>query len=268
MNVNRYPTPPQILAGTTLVDPAETEVGNMALHVCENTKNIIENRRKLAVFLNCGTDAFVCSQQTHSANFYKVTTADRGRGSVTMDDAIRETDALYTFEPDIMLCCFTADCVPLILYDEKSGLVGTIHSGWEGTVKEITPKVLRYLIEVEHCNAADVKIILGPALSSENFEVDRDVSDRFQALGYAAEFISYDELKGKYHIDNQLTVKRQCELAGIPAENISIDRTDTFTDPNCFSYRRDKSCGRHLSFIMKRGYPKSVKRRFLGISQL
>jgi YfiH family protein len=253
MKVNLYQTPPQILVGITLADPAEPEAGNMALHVCENTGNIIKNRRKLAVFLNCGPDSFVCSQQTHSANFYKVTSADRRRGSITTDDAIPETDALYTFEADIMLCCFTADCVPLILYDEKSGLIGTIHSGWEGTVKEITPKVLKHLIDEEHCSAADIKIILGPALSSMNFEVDRDVSERFEALGYATEFITYDEHSAKYHIDNRLTVKRQCELAGILSENILTDEIDTFTNPDCFSYRRDKSCGRHLSFIMKRG---------------
>ena len=253
MKVNLYPTPPQFLAGITMVDPLEPEAGNMALHVCENIANIIENRRKLAVFLNCGSNDLVCSQQIHSENFHRVVSADRGSGSTTMEDAIPATDALYTFEPDLVLCCFTADCVPLILYDEKAGLIGTIHSGWEGTVKEITPKVLRHLIEEEHCDPADLKIILGPALSSASFEVDRDVRDRFEALGYASDFISFDDSRNKYHIDNRMTVKRQCELAGIPSENILADGTDTFADPNCFSYRRDKNCGRHLSFILKRG---------------
>ncbi|HJF30571.1 MAG TPA: laccase domain-containing protein, partial [Sporosarcina psychrophila] len=46
-------------------------------------------------------------------------------------------------------------------------------------------------------------------------------------------------------------VKKQCEMAGIPAERISIDRTCTYIDPAGFSYRQDKKCGRHLSFIMK-----------------
>ena len=38
----------------------------------------------------------------------------------------------------------------------------------------------------------------------------------------------YKEETHKYHIDNQQTVKKQCELAGIPAENITIDSTCTF----------------------------------------
>jgi YfiH family protein len=224
----------------------------MALHACENTESVLENRRKLAASLNCGLEDFVSAHQCHSANFHKVTRNDRGRGSVTMDDAILDTDALYTFEPNILLCCFTADCVPLILYSEADGLVGTIHSGWEGTVKEITPKVLRHLIRTENIDPQNIKIIIGPAISQEKFEVDRDVYDRFKALGYADEFMNFNVQNDKHHIDNQLTVKRQCELQGIPAVNITVNRTCTHAGSDCFSHRRDKSCGRHLSFIIRR----------------
>lgn len=252
MTTNIYPTPNTLIAGITMKDSAEPEANNMALHACDNTEKIIENRRKLAAFLNCGLEDFVSAYQCHSPNFHKVTLTDKGRGSTTMDDSILDTDALYTFEPNLLLCCFTADCVPLILYDEKTGLIGTIHSGWEGTVKEITPKVLSHLIQSEHCDPSDMHIIIGPAISQEKFEVDQDVCDRFEALGYADEFIYYNDQTHKYHIDNQLVVKRQCELQGIPAGNISVDRTCTYSSPECFSHRRDKICGRHLSFIMRK----------------
>ncbi|HVI41646.1 MAG TPA: peptidoglycan editing factor PgeF, partial [Anaerovoracaceae bacterium] len=225
---------------------------NMALHACENTENIIENRKKLAAFLNCGLDDFVCAWQSHSSNFHKVTLADRGCGSDTMDTAIPDTDALYTYEPNLLLCCFAADCVPLILYNEATGLIGVIHSGWQGTIKEITTKVLKHLIQVEHCSPGDLNVFIGPAISQEKFEVDQDVYDRFKVLGYADEFIYYNDQTRKYHIDNQLVVKRQCELQGIPADHIAIDRTCTYTSPDGFSNRRDKNSGRHLSFIMKK----------------
>ena len=249
---NLYVTHSAIIAGVTMKDPAEPESYNMALHACDKKKNVIENRRKLAASLNCGLENFVCAYQCHSANFHKVTRTDKGRGAQTMENAILETDALYTFEPNLLLCCFTADCVPLILYDETAGLVGTIHSGWEGTVEEITPKVLQHLIRTENVDPRNMKIIIGPAISQEKFEVDRDVYDRFKTLGYADEFMYYNAQTGKYHIDNQLTVKRQCELQGIPTAGIVINRTCTFGNADCFSHRRDKSCGRHLSFIMRR----------------
>ena len=68
----------------------------------------------------------------------------------------------------------------------------------------------------------------------------------------ADDFIGFNDQTHKYHIDNQLTVKKQCELAGIPAEQIVIDRTCTYNSPDGFSYRQDKQSGRHLCYILRK----------------
>lgn len=243
----------KFIAGMTMKDEAEREFNNMALHACETPNDVLENRKKLAAFLNCGLDQFVCAYQTHSANFHKVTLDDKGRGAVRTDTAIADTDALYTYEPNLLLGSFTADCVPVTFYNEVDGLIGVIHSGWQGTVKEISLKLFEHLNQVEQCNLSNVYVQIGAALSQEKFEVDEDVYLKFKALGYADDFMYYNDQTGKYHIDNQLTVKKQCELAGIPAERITIDRTCTYVNPDGFSHRQDKKSGRHLSFIMKKG---------------
>ncbi|KGR86765.1 peptidoglycan editing factor PgeF [Lysinibacillus odysseyi] len=240
------------IAGTTMKEEASAEVNNMALHVCETPDAVLHNRARLAGELGCVPADFVCAVQTHSANFYKVTEADRGKGAFTMEDAIADTDALYTYETGIVLTSFSADCVPVLLYNDKSGVIGAIHSGWQGTVKEVTPKLLHQLIIEEENDPSSFHVYIGPALSQEKFEVDRDVYEKFKALGYADEFIYYKEETNKYHIDNQKTVKKQCELAGIPSSHIIIDPTCTYLDNRGFSYREDKGCGRHMSFIMKK----------------
>jgi YfiH family protein len=252
MDTKMYKNDENLLAGITLKDPAEFELNNMALHVCENEEDILQNRTKLANLLQCNIEDFVCANQTHSANVHKVTLEDKGRGAAKLNTAVPNTDALYTYEPNILLCTFTADCVPVIFHHEEKGLVGVIHSGWQGTVKEITLKVINQLVNDEGCNPAGFQVILGPALSQEKFEVDEDVYVRFKDLGYANDFMYYKEETHKFHIDNQKTVKKQCVLAGIPAENITIDSTCTFLSEEGFSYRQDKKSGRHLSFIMKR----------------
>jgi polyphenol oxidase len=250
MKTNIYVNNEKFLAGMTMKDKAELENNNMALHVCENPDHIIENRKKLAASLDCELNDFVCANQTHSANFHRVTLTDKGRGAQQLDTAIANVDALYTYEPNLVLCSFTADCVPVIFYNEVSGLVGVIHSGWQGTVKEITLKLFEHLVQVELCNPSDVHVQIGAALSQEKFEVDEDVYLKFKGLGYADDFIYYNDQTQKYHIDNQLTVKKQCELMGIPAGQIMIDRTCTFVSLDGFSYREDKQSGRHLSFVM------------------
>ncbi|WP_342507278.1 peptidoglycan editing factor PgeF [Sporosarcina sp. FSL K6-2383] len=253
MTTNLYINNSKFIAGMTMKNDAEPEHNNMALHACENSKRIVENRQKLAISLQYELDDFVCANQTHSANFHRVTPEDKGRGARQMDTAITDTDALYTYEPNIVLCSFTADCVPVIFYNEVKGLIGVIHSGWQGTAKEITLKLFEHLTQAEQCNPSDFHVQIGVALSQEKFEVDEDVYVKFKNLGYADEFMYHNEQTHKYHIDNQLTVQKQCVLAGIPAEQIMMDRTCTYVDPSGFSYREDKKSGRHLSFIVRKG---------------
>ena len=252
MKTKIYVNNEKFIAGMTMKDEAEFENNNMALHACENPENIILNRKKLAASLQSDLASFVCAQQTHSANFHKVTLSDIGRGAEQLETAIKETDALYTYEPNLVLCSFTADCVPVIFYNETKGLIGVIHSGWQGTVKEITTKLFEHLQRVEQCDPKDFRVQLGAALSQKKFEVDEDVYLKFKDLGYADEFMYFNDLTNKYHIDNQQTVKKQLELSGIPAEYITIDPTCTFNDPSGFSYREDRQCGRHLSFIVRK----------------
>lgn len=252
MNVRFYVNNETFIAGTTFKDESELEKNNMALHICENEGNVLENRKKLAKFLHCDLHDFVCANQTHSDNFYKVTAQDKGKGAESKSSAIPNTDALYTFESDILLCTFTADCVPVIFYNEQKGVIGVIHSGWQGTVKEITLKMFQHLEREEQCDPKDFTVFIGTALSQEKFEVDEDVYVQFKNLGYADTFMYFNEKTKKYHIDNQLTVKKQCELAGVTSENIQIDSTCTFQNPEGFSYREDKKAGRHVSFIMKK----------------
>lgn len=252
MKTKLYVNNTQLISGMTLKDVAEPELNNMALHACENSQLVLANREKLAGFLEVQLPDFVCTQQTHSANFKKVSLEDRGRGASDTNDAFSDTDALYTYDAGLVLCSFAADCAPVILHDTHTGLIGVVHSGWQGTIKEITAKLLHHLIEAEQCNPSDLEIQIGAAISQQRFEVDEDVFLKFDALGYATEFMYFNERTTKYHIDNQAIVKKQCELAGVPTKQISIDRTCTYSSPDGFSYRQDRNSGRHLIFAMKK----------------
>ena len=93
-----------------------------------------------------------------------------------------------------------------------NGLVGVIHSGWQGTVKEITPKLFQHLMKEEQCRPEDFHVQIGMALSQQKFEVDADVYEKFHSLGYAEEFMYCNAETKKYHIDNQQTVKNNVSL--------------------------------------------------------
>ena len=251
MTIKFYNMPDYYKAGITVKNLSMQEQFNMALHSCNNEIDVLNNRQLLADALQLPLQQFVFANQTHSANFKKVTRNDAGKGALTVDSAIPQTDALYTFEKNIVLTSMTADCAPVTFYSEVDGVIGTIHSGWSGTVKEISYLLFKHLNDVEHIDLSNVYVHIGYSLCAEKFEVDIDVASQFEALGYANKYIQFNDETNKYHIDNQLVVKTQCELAGIPSTNITIDRECTFLLEEGFSYRQDKKCGRHVSFIVQ-----------------
>lgn len=247
-----YMNKPKVVAGITLKNRELPEKNNMAFHTATKVTNVVENRSRLAQEIEQPLEYFVCAEQTHSDHIYKVTKEDRGRGAKDEQSAIPNTDALYTTENDIVLSTFTADCVPVFLYNKHANIIGIIHSGWKGTIKEITAKTLLQIEENENCNTTDFHIQIGTALSQKRFEVDEDVFFLFDALNYADEFITYNKETNKYHIDNQQVVATQCERIGIPPSQITIDQTCTFDSASGFSYREDRQSGRHLGFIYQK----------------
>lgn len=243
-----------VLAGITLKDETKNEANNMALHACSNEADVVINRIALARALNVTIDDFVCAEQTHSENAYFVQEKDRGRGARELQSAVKDTDALYTDADDIVLCTFTADCVPVFFHHKEADVIGVIHSGWKGTVQEITKKTLKKVMEQFQCRPDGFHIQIGMALSQKRFEVDYDVYEQFVQLGYAEPFITYNRATNKYHIDNQRVVMKQCESIGIKLENIQLDPTCTYESETGFSYRQNRQAGRHLGFILKKSY--------------
>src|SRR5699024_7940755 len=156
------------------------EENSMGLLAAQDQAAIIENRESVAEYLQIPLEQFVFANQTHSSNFHLVTEEDAGKGAFTRQDAIPETDALYTYDSNLVWNSSTADCAPVPLYNDVTGLIATVHSGRQGTGKEITPKLLKRLIHQENSAPADIKVILGPARSQKKLEVDEDVHQACQ----------------------------------------------------------------------------------------
>ena len=80
-----------------------------------------------------------------------------------------------------------------------------------------------------------------------------EVVDQIKKLPFdCSAYITYKE-NNKAFVDNQGLNYQMLINAGILKEHITIDKNDTFAEnESFFSYRRDKACGRHLSFIVRK----------------
>ncbi|MDO4680060.1 MAG: peptidoglycan editing factor PgeF [Aerococcus sp.] len=253
MFIHYYQKSDALTTGVTLRDPHLPAEGSMGIGNPNTHNEVMKNRQSFINELGITKDQWVQARQTHSDVVCEVTHQNGGWGFDEIMMAVQDCDALYTDETDLLLAIFTADCVPVIFWDDESTLIGVIHSGWRGTVQGITPKALLQIQSEKNFQMDHLHVELGPSLSMEHFEVDKDVYELFHHLGYATHYSAYHPETHKYHIDNQGVVYEQCKRIGIPESNITRSTFDTFSEDTGFSYRQDKTKGRHMSFIIRRG---------------
>jgi polyphenol oxidase len=165
-------------------------------------------------------------------------------------------DALITKVPGILICVRTADCLPLLIADTKSGLMAAVHCGWKGTAKRLAAKVVRILKETFGCDPAFLLAALGPAIGPDCYEVGEDVVKEFGRPGYSGELIFSPQGKGKFLLDLRKANRLQLEEEGLAPGRILSQGSCTHCDPCLFSYRRDRAeCGRLLNFIGRTNTP-------------
>lgn len=158
---------------------------NMALHAVgdKSVQEIINNRTLLSQIAGLNPEDWICGNQVHSAHVYTATVADIGRGALSASDAIEDTDALILSEAGLQGMIFTADCLPLILYDRKLQIGALVHAGWRGAASGIVPKVLKKMIKDMGSETKDILAAAGPAIDSCCYQVDspvyKGITERF-----------------------------------------------------------------------------------------
>lgn len=241
------------IIATTLKDDTKEDMQNLALHATNNAQGVINNRQMLADYLQIPITNMVFANQTHSDHFYEVCANDLGKGLYDLNSAIADCDALYTKLSNVVIGVFSADCVPILLYDETSGIIAAIHSGWLGTTKEILNKTLQHLITKENLNPKTTYAYIGICIDQTTFEVGLDVINKLQQMSFdTSSFIKM--ISQEKALVDQKGINQQMLLNnGILQTNIMVESGNTMTNPlDCFSYRLDKQCGRHYSYIMKK----------------
>ena len=174
--------------------------------------------------------------QTHSEDIY------------IYDGIVQEGDGLITDKKGIGIGVFTADCVPVLIYDEKRKVIAAVHSGWKGTVKKIAAKAVKRMMEEYECCLENMSVFIGPHNRSCCYEVGQEVADEFIK---DAAYLGL-ELVADRKLNLEKCIKQQLLICGIKKENIQSAGVCTFcsNEYKLHSYRKDKEAsGRMFSFI-------------------
>lgn len=188
-------------------------------------------------------DNIVYNTQVHGADVRIVESGD------DFTENGKEADGLITSLQETPLLIFTADCVPVVFYDKKQGVVALAHAGWRGTYRNIAGEMVDIMTDKYGCEVVDIKTIIGPSVSVDNYEVSYDLIEKFAALevqGY------YKEFDGKYYLDLWKLNKELLKKCGILEDNIKIIDFCTVRDNDkFFSYRLDNATSKRIGTIIQ-----------------
>lgn len=226
------------------------DFGNNA-NMCEKKEMVLENYKKICRSLNLDDKNLYRPYQTHT-NFIKKVNEEKS-GIFTED--FQNIDGLITDKKDKVLSLSFADCTPLFFYSPLDNVIANVHSGWQGTYKEIAREAVKTLNKEYGCNPANLMCFIGPFIRKCCFEVDEDVKEmfykKFEYTGRIDEIIEESENNSKYYIDTGLINKIILKEEGLNEYNI-IDSgicTACYTD-KLYSYRVEKeNAGRNCSII-------------------
>lgn len=156
--------------------------------------------------------------------------------------AFPKGDGLATDKPGIGLIIKTADCQPILLAHTSGRYVAALHAGWRGNRCAFPTSGARRFCQQYGLDPREVLAVRGPSLGP----------DKAQFTNFSQEwgpnYAPWFDAPGRT-LDLWSLTRRQLEDAGLLPRHIFGLDLCTMSNPQFFSYRRQRGCGRQASLI-------------------
>ena len=210
-------------------------------HYCgDNEEDIAKNRALLCQMLGVDEAHLLMPHQVHQTEIVAIDETFLKLSAEEQKARLEGVDALMTNLRGVCIGVSTADCIPVLLFDQAKRVSCAIHAGWRGTVKRIVEKGVQAMISVYGSRPSDIIAQIGPGIHLESFEVGDEVYETFANEGFAMESISQkfpaNDGSGiqKWHIDLPECNRQQLLSSGIPASQIYVSPICTFQQHETF----------------------------------
>lgn len=214
-------------------------MNNITLDIDKNIINIFSSNNIDKILNELNLDNYYELKQVHSNIVH-----------IVDDHYINKSvgDALITNIPNIPLVIKVADCIPIIIYDKKNKVLALIHSGWKGTLANITTNTIEIMINNFNSQKEFLSAYIYPSIKNCHFEVEFDVYSLFKDK--IKNIDNYTTKKGiKYNIDLQSIIKDSLKKLGIT--NITDTNICTYCNHDkYYSYRYNHTDKRNILLAM------------------
>ena len=204
----------------------------------DREENVLKNKRIIAKALGFDPSRTVLLDQRHRDQILILK-----EPVITLPSPL-EYDAMITNSLNIFLGILTADCLPILVVDQKRKVIAAIHAGRQGTALHITSKVLKKMEEEFGCSSNNFVIALGSSIGPCCYEIDE------KAFHPGWKPFATPRGGRKWMIDLAQINVAQMKREGVQDEQISWINLCTHCHSDLFfSYRKEGRTGRQLSFI-------------------
>lgn len=184
-----------------------------------------------------------------------------------------EADILITDDQDLAVTVQTADCVPLLIADPRTGAVAAAHAGWRGLAAGVPATAILALAQEFGVAPHDVLAAIGPSIGACCYEVGDDMRQRFIDRGSSAGQIDRwfsrtpprwprnpamagvegSGRTGHWFFDAWTATRDQLVEAGVLESRTYVAELCTASHLETFcSYRRDGSVAGRMAGVIRR----------------
>jgi polyphenol oxidase len=185
----------------------------------------------------------VWTQQVHGTTVFDADV------DADMPAMLPQADASITCRAQVPLVISTADCLPVFFAVADGSAVGVAHAGWRGLAAGVLENTA-YALRIKRPGIA-LMAHIGPAISTQAFEVGQDVFDAFVQRDAQAARAFTAKGAGKYWGDLYALARQRLAQAGVG--QISGGVHCTVGQPGVFySFRGQGKIEDHLRSVIWR----------------
>lgn len=198
---------------------------------------VMMDRKALCTELQIDDAHLLMAHQVHGTEARIIAEEFFSLSSSTRLRLLEGVDALITAIPHVCIGVSTADCIPVLLYDEEHHAAAAVHAGWRGTVTRVVQKTIAVMQSSFHTQPAHLHACIGPGISLRHFEVGDEVYQAFAQAGFNMPAIS--QQMDKWHINLPECNRLQLLEAGVSDDRILSTGICTYEQEDAyFSARR------------------------------
>jgi polyphenol oxidase len=205
-------------------------------------------------------------QQVHGADILVRSAGD------DITETLPVADIVVSNDPAVAVAIQTADCVPLLLADRRTGVVAAAHAGWRGLAAGVPRRAVEALAREFGSRPADLVAAAGPSIGACCYEVGADVHQRFTEAGFTEATLagwfferarpttrnpsmaglSTEPRTKHWYFDSGRSTRDQLASAGVPPDQMFVVDLCTASHPGALcSYRRDGAAAGRLAGVIR-----------------